>query len=249
MTRLSRNIFMVTAIGAACVCFAAKGYAGVGKISSPQVDKGSKEIESTGTYAFQYDGQSEEEFENEFELEYGLTDELLLEAEFEIEKESSEETEIGGFGFGVRYELSEPGEWLIDTAVSAGYEFSGSGGADEVGVGVLLQKYVGDIKVLSNIDVEYEVGEKSENGVGLEAAFGGYKDFGSFYMGVEYFADFGNLSEQSGYSAQEHAVGPIIGSEVHLPGGREIEYSIGYYQGVSDAAADGTIKYELEFEF
>lgn len=231
--------------------FTSSALAGVGKISSPQVDKGAKEIELTGKYEIEEHGEDEYEWENELELEYGLTEKILLELEAEVKKEHGEDTEYEKTAIGIRYELSEPGEWLVDTAVEAGYAFSGTGDADKAKLELLLKKYLGDIEVLSNIELAREVGEDAENGVELEAALGGYYDFSEFLnVGVEYFADFGNLSDGNGYSEQKHAIGPIIGSEIHLPGAlREIEFKLGYYQGISKAAADGTIKYEIELEF
>ncbi len=68
-------------------------------------------------------------------------------------------------------------------------------------------------------------------------------------MGVEYFADIGNLTEQNGYSSQGHYIGPIIGSDIHINDEIELEYKIGYFQGISRGAEDGTIKYELEIKF
>ena len=149
-----------TVIGGALLAGAANdaALAGPGKINGPHVEKGEIEVEVTGTYGFDYD-TADDAFENEFEFEYGLTDSILFEAGFEVEKENDENTDIGGFGFGFRYEIAEPGELWVDTAVELGYEFSGTGGADELGLEVLLQKNIGAYTLRSNIGFEYEIGE------------------------------------------------------------------------------------------
>lgn len=105
---MNKYTLLTGVMSVACLCFASQAHAGVGKINSPQVDKGKKEIEINSTYAFDYDN-NDDELEVETEFEYGLTEKLLLEVEAEIKKENGEDTELGGIGFGVRYELSEPG--------------------------------------------------------------------------------------------------------------------------------------------
>jgi len=53
-------------------------------------------------------------------------------------------------------------------------------------------------------------------------------------VGIDFFHDFGNLSQQSGYRAQEHAVGPVI--KTKFGGGYSME--AGYRLGISTAASD-----------
>jgi hypothetical protein len=53
-------------------------------------------------------------------------------------------------------------------------------------------------------------------------------------LGLDFFHDFGNLSGQDGYSAQEHAIGPVL--KTKFGGGYSME--AGYRVGISAASAD-----------
>ncbi len=222
--------------------------AGVGYIQGPHVKKGQTKLESIGIYAFDYD-DDDYEFENEFEVYYGVTEQFQIEAEAEIKKENGEDTDFDKVVLFGRYELAEPGELFIDTAVKAGYAYSTSGDADEVELQFLLQKIVDAYKIRSNIEFAHEVGSDSESGVDLQFELGAYRDVNGISVGLEYYGDIGKLNEQSGYSNQGHYIGPIIGSETHLSDSVELEYKIGYYQGISSGADDGAIKYILELKF
>ncbi len=248
---MKTTLYSRLALGSLILGFSAvtsAAHAGPGKITGPHVDKGASEIELTGTYAFNYDND-DYEFENELEYEYGVTDKLLVETEVEFKKENDHDTVTDGVAVGFRYELGEVGEYFVDTAVGAKYKFSGTGGSDRLDLNLALEKTLQSYKFRSNVQARHQVGAHSADGVDMRFSLGGYNKLYGLDAGIEYFADIGNLSGQSGYSAQKHYVGPIIGSEVYLPNNVEFEYKIGYYQGVSSAADDGTIKYEIELEF
>ena len=55
-----------------------------------------------------------------------------------------------------------------------------------------------------------------------------------YKLGVELFSDLENLTEQSGYSNQEHAIGPIFKGKIM----NNMSYEIGYRTGISEAAPD-----------
>lgn len=229
--------------------FSAPAFAGPGRINGPEVEKGEVELESTSIYGFDYD-ESDYEFEQEFEIEYGLTDQILLETEIEFEKENDEDTVTEALALGLRYELTAEDSFGIGSAIALGYDFSGTGGADSVGATLLLGKHFAGIESVANIGVEHEVGDDNEDGYSLDVNIGLYKETESEWTyGIEYFGDIGNLEEQDGYSSQSHSVGPYIGHEVHVGEHAEFEYAIGYYQGISRGAEDGTVKLELGLEF
>ena len=64
-------------------------------------------------------------------------------------------------------------------------------------------------------------------------------------LGVEYYAEFGELGNEHGFSRQGHQIGPVV--EFEIPG-TELEMKLGYLAGISKAAFDSTVKWEIEWE-
>lgn len=227
--------------------------AGVGTVSSPYVEKGALAVESLTVFGFDYD-DDREELEQELELEYGFTERLQGDIEAEFKKENDKDTDFEKIGLGLRYELTEPGTYVFDSAITLGYDISMKGGADSVGAGLNLARQGSEFETIVNIGIDHEVGDDSADGIELDAALGVYmekENWGThgWEIGAEYFADFGNLDDDNGWDEQEHYIGPVAGSEFEIGQGRVIEYNFGYFQGLSDAAKDGTVKLEVELEF
>jgi hypothetical protein len=64
-------------------------------------------------------------------------------------------------------------------------------------------------------------------------------------IGGEWFGTLGNLSQQEGYSAQQHQIGPV--SQWRLTQDTQLEIS--YLQGISKAASDSMVQVFVRGKF
>lgn len=222
--------------------------AGPGSVSSPGVEKGERAIESKTILEFDHNSDAYE-LEEELEIEYGISDRILAEIEAEFKKEQGKPAETDAVGVSIRYQLTDQDNTALASALNFSYGMSTAGEADSAGIELLLGHESGPYEVLANIETGYEIGDQARDGVSLDIAGGAYRSFAGWDLGIEYFGDFGNLRDLSGYQNQSHYIGPIVFSEVELPGETALEYGFGVYQGISRGAKDMAAKLELEFEF
>jgi hypothetical protein len=70
-------------------------------------------------------------------------------------------------------------------------------------------------------------------------------------VGFEYNADFGELDQSLGYKQQDHRIGPVVQFDFENPAKNidEVELLVGVLAGISDAAPDATLRWNLEFKF
>lgn len=103
-----------------------------------------------------------------------------------------------------------------------------------------------DYEIRFNELFSHEVGEDSDDGVGAEfRAQLTRKISDTHKIGLESFNDFGNLTALSGYSSQQHEVGPIIKGKF----GNGYSYETGYRAGISAGAANHNFKFFIGRSF
>lgn len=216
-------------------------------LKSPRVEKGEVEVELKGYTQFDDDAAKDGKFVQKLDLSYGLTDRLKLELEAELEHEEGDKTRYAATELEAIYQLTDQDEFGVDMGVLAAYELAANGGTDAAEIKLLLAKRYQHWDHLANFIVEHEVGQGAEGGVEGGIAWQSLYNLNhNANIGFEYFADFGQLDDTGGYSQQKHKIGPV--ATYHVPD-MPVKMEIGYLVGVSRAAADGELKWELEFEF
>ena len=183
-------------------------------------------------------------FEQKSRIEYGVTDRLALTFSGEFEQVEGNSIELENTEYRLIYMLTQEGA-PINAAMRVLYDWDHVGDADSVGAELLLGQRFGQWRHLLNIDTAHEVGEKSESGLELDLAWGTYYSFDKFRLGGEYYVDFGNLRELSGYSEQAHQIGGSIKFDLIDP----VALEFAYFTGISRGADDHVFKNEIEFEF
>ena len=92
----------------------------------------------------------------------------------------------------------------------------------------------------------HDVGEDAGDGIGAELRFQVTRAFSDTHkLGIESFNDFGNLTQLSGYSSQEHEIGPVLKGKI----GHGYAYETGYRAGISESAADHNFKFFISKSF
>lgn len=218
-------------------------------VSSPSLsDVGQWEFNNAAVYALNDD--DEDVFEQKTRIQYGALDWLSLTyaAEFEQVEGSSVEFENSEF----RAIIGLTGEGApINAAARVLYDLDHVGDSDSVGAELLLGQKFGKWRHLLNIDTSLDVGEKSDDGVELDFAWGTYYSFEDFRLGAEYYWDLGNLQDHQTYSDQAHQVGASVKFNAGLIAQPldVIDLEFAYFTGLSRGADDHVFKNEIEFEF
>ena len=218
------------------------------KVYSPHVEQGEVEIEARGSYDFDDSDEKDGKQKQKYALGYGVNAWWFTELYFAvIEKSKGKDWEYESIEWANRFQLSEPGEWFVDTGLYFAYEFGVADEAnDKIEGKLLLQKDLGDFVHIANLILESEVGGDAEEALEGGVAWSTRYRFQKWLEpGVEWHSDFGELGEGSSFEEQKHQLGPVIYGKI----GDHIKYDVGYLFGVSDGAPDGMLKWIVEFEW
>ena len=116
--------------------------------------------------------------------------------------------------------------------------------ADELEGKILLEKQVGQFVNRANLILSQSVGRHTREDLGGGLAWSTKYRFRPYFEpGFEFHADFGEFSQGKPYQQQTHQLGPVIYGKI-----AEFKYDVGYLFGLTDEAADGTLKWIIEVE-
>jgi hypothetical protein len=225
-------------------------WAGVGKISSPAVEKGEFEIEhSSRRYGDDRPSRNNAQ-KHVTDIEYSISDDWKLGAEIISERSRSKSLGLEAYGVETQYEMTTQKAWWLSSAIKAEYVHARDKNVPNEGeMKLLLQRNQGPVRLLANINVIRELGDHRNGGVGLESALQGIYHYNNHISpGVEWFAEYGNFDNLNSPDRQQHYIGPVIkGDLLELEGG-EIGYEAGYYWGVTSASADNAQRIKISYE-
>ncbi|OIO37779.1 MAG: hypothetical protein AUJ72_03915 [Candidatus Omnitrophica bacterium CG1_02_46_14] len=217
------------------------------KVYSPYVIQGEFELEARGAYDFDKKEEKNGAQKQKYALGYGVTDHWFTEVYGGLEKKPGEDLEFESIEWENRFQLSEPGEWFIDTGLYFAYEFSVKDErADNVEGKLLLEKQLGDFDHLLNLILEKEIGFHAKDNPAAGVAWSTqYRWKPWFEPGFEWQSNFGELGHGVSFDKQRHQAGPAVYGKM----GDHIKYDIAYLFGISEASPDGTLKWNVEFEW
>jgi hypothetical protein len=244
MQRFCKHAVAATALAAVATLSA--GNARALDVSGTEVDSGVLEFENGGFIGF--DGDSSR-LSTEFEAAYGLNDRVQLKLAGEWDKNYSDKTRYNGTGLEAQFEIFQPGEAWLNTAVEVGYAFAADPNrADSISAALLLEKEYLRFRHRLNVGVAQEVGEFNEDGASWELAWQTvYKVTDDFNAGFEYY---GVLGEADGFFDQttdnEHLLGPVVTWD--LPG-LPISTEVGYLVGLTNDSADHGLRWKVSVAF
>jgi hypothetical protein len=184
------------------------------------------------------------------EIEDGFTDNLKLGLEGKFQRKSKDANELKFYGIEAQYELTQQGHYWLASAVKAEYARAlQEKDADELEVKALLARTIDKTNVLANVSIARELGHNRESGLSLGAKLQAVQSLNEHINpGFEWHGDFGKINKLGDNDVSEHYVGPIITGDLFKLAGGEIEYTAGYYWGVSDDAADNAARVQIAYE-
>lgn len=217
------------------------------KVYTPYVDVGELEIEWKGGYDFDDDADKDGAWKQKLGVGYGFTDFWFSEiyAEVEREGESGANTELTAIEWENKFQLTEQGEYWLDTGVLTELKYNTNDGADKFEIKGLFAKDTGDFSHAANIIAEREFGDHSSDETEFGLAWSTrYRYMPEFEPGIEIYSEFGSLSNGSDFDEEKHRIGPVAYGHIG-----HFAYDVGYLVGISEAAPDGTLKALLEYEW
>jgi hypothetical protein len=227
----------------ACVPFSVQ--AETKRIKHPSIEQG-WEVDNSGHFA--WDDDLDSAWVNKTDLEYGINNHFRVGITGTIQKIEGDSLDYAETELEAAWRFTGD-ESSLQAAVQGEYAFNHEGGPDELGVTLLLAGSAYGLDHVANIGVSHEVGDDADGGIGADFSWGSYYDMGTWDIGGEYYADFGNLSDNNSWSEQEHHLGPVVGFSVPISEQRVIDARVGYLLGLSKASHDSVLKYEMRTGF
>ncbi len=185
--------------------------------------------------------------------DYGFTDRYAFRLITAQDKRKGDNLEHQAITMEHRFHLIAREQHGFDGGIRLVYTHSdGDKTPHELEVRFLAQGTIGEKwKWRHNTMMEHDVGPNADDGILLEfrnqvmyrltppAALK------SFEIGVDMFNDFGRLNDLSGYSNQDHQIGPGIKGSFH----NGVFFAAGYRTGISSSGADHLVKFALGRKF
>lgn len=228
---------------------ATPAFAGVGKVSSPDVTKGKAEVEYIGVRHSDDRKSLNNKQAHTLEVEYGFTDNFKMGLEGKTSRKSADGHEFKAYGIEAQYELTQQGNWWLDSAIKGEFLIGVENNPDEVELKWLGARSYGASKLVVNLGLSRELGENRGHGLDVSSRLQASHAYNEhFAPGFEWHGDHRKLSNLSGKTTREYYLGPIVKGELAELAGGEIEYLAGYYWGLNDTAADSAARLQLSYE-
>ena len=220
------------------------------KVYSPIVEKGDMGIEILGNTTFDDDDAADGFQYHELEFEIGVTDWWATSFTTSLIKLAEEDLKFNIIGWENTFQFTEHGKYWLDMGVHLELEFDDEN--DEANVfemRVLFEKTIAAYQHTLNINFEQEFGSEAEESTELEYIWRSKKEIShSLSVGFEAYGSLGEIKAFEPLQEQQHIIGPAIYNEFEIFG-QEIETHLTWLFGLTDASADHTLRWQVEFPF
>jgi len=208
-------------------------------VGGPNVDSGKTAIEWRVAGATDDTMRQDERIRSRIHVDHAFNDFYAARLVVFTDKRQGNNVEHESVSFQNRLQLVRAKDHGFDAGIRLNYTYAdGDKKPDIVSFRLLELIPCGKWEIRFNQIFDWEVGEDRENGMLAEwRSQATYKVTDNVRLGLDLFHDFGNLEDQAGYSAQEHAVGPV--AKVKLGSGYGFETA--FRHGISRAAPDNTL--------
>ncbi len=222
------------------------------KVYSPIVEEGELAIEYRGHQDFDSDASKKGARKMKVEFEYGVTDRWRAGIVGEWERDNNNDAlHYSATAWENIFQLFPKGKNWLDAGIYVEYEApSDPASADKVELKLLLEKSVQRWTHTANLILEKEIGANAGTGTEYGYAWGSrWRWKPALEFGIEGHGSFGPVSHTPGFSDQPHQWGPVAYGTLPIgTGGDKTRYQLGYLVGLTDATANGSLKWLLEYE-
>jgi hypothetical protein len=235
----------IAAMGLLCLQSAHAGPADY--VFTPTVEKGEKEVD------FKYgsaDTQPRVSLAS-LGLGYGVNDWWFTEAYVKVAKEGGGDVKYDAFEWENKFQLTETGKYPVDVGFITEIEAPRNHDEGiELKVGPLFQTEFGKLQLNGNLLFEKHfdaaVSGSTETSYQWQAK---YRWQPAFEYGLQGFGGWGAWNDLDSSGDQSHTAGPAVFGKVALSNHQAIKYNAAWLFGLSDSAADNTVRLQVEFEF
>lgn len=220
------------------------------KVYSPIVHKGDLAFENRGNTTIDDDDDEGGAQRHVFELEYGVTDWWKTALVSRLDKPGDGSLRYDTTAWENIFQLTEQGKYWLDAGIYLEYKLADDDdAADKVEAKLLLEKWYSGFQHTANFTFEKEVGGHREEDTEFGFAWRTRKEIAHHMkLGMEYFGELGEINDIKSFEDQEHRLGPVFYHEFEI-GELEIEYSLAWLFGLTDASPDHTFRWQLEIPF
>ncbi len=219
-----------------------------GDVGSAKVVKGKSEMVVRFGYSeADEDSSDDERLRMRVHFDHGFTEHYAARVIVAGDRRKKDSLEYEGVTLENRFYVLKAEDHGFDLGVRASYNHKdGDKKPSAVSFGLYELFPADPYEFRANQIFEHDIGEDAEDGVSAELRLQvSRKITDTHKIALESFHDFGNLSEQSGYSAQSHTIGPVIKGEMF----GKYKYEVGYRAGISKDAPDHSLKFFISREF
>lgn len=216
------------------------------KIYSPNIVKGEIELEYSLSNTISDDATKNNEAEHEFELEYAPSDHFKLELEGVFAKEPQSNLEFEAREFGGIYAPFSQGQYWADIAIKVMYvNAAQKSGNDAIEAKLLLEKQTGHFINTINFGLEREIGSNVSGNIETSLLWNiRYTLNPHFNPGIELQSELGAREDHLSFNEQSHYLGATAYGKIV----KGFKYELGYFWGLSDAAAQNGFRLLIEYE-
>ncbi len=220
-----------------------------GNVGSADVTKGKTKVEARISYSEgNEDSSSHDRIRTRVQVDHGFTHWYAGRIQVEQDKRQGNNYEHANIRFVNRFQLLDADTSGLDFGVRVNYQLNdGDKKPDVVSAGLFQTIPMGPYQFRINQLFAHDIGEDAQDGVSAELRLQATRKISETHrFGFEGYHDLGNLTELSGYSAQEHEFGPVIKGKIFDTG---LGYDLAYRRGISKGAQDNNIKFFVHRSF
>jgi len=220
----------------------------VSSVGSAGVDKGKTKVEVRVGFAdADEDSSQDQRLRLRQQIDYGVTDWYAARLVLQQDDRKGNNTEHASIRLSNRFQILDKDESGFDLGARIEYtHVDGDKTPSDLTLGGYQLIPLDDYEIRLNQLFSHDVGEDADDGVGMELRFQLTRKINDkLRIGVDSFNDFGNLTELSGYSDQEHEIGPVVKGKL----GNAYGYLASYRTGISEAAANHNFSFFLSKSF
>lgn len=223
------------------------------KVYSPIVEPGEIELEVRGHTTFDSDPAKDDLQKYKLEAGYGIAERWFTVLGTTYVKDGAGNSLENEEWFWENIiQLTEQGKYWLDAGLYVELAVPRDSSAPkEIETKLLLEKSVGKFQHTANLVFVREVGNGAPSTTGFEYAWRSrYFVTAAIQPGIEVYGEMGEFGHVLPSDQQDHRAGPVLSGSLGAgSSGGKWRYEVGYLVGLSDAAPNGTLKFNLEYEF
>lgn len=215
--------------------------AGMAGIGNAQVDEDVFTLQWRNAYITDSEQPSQDgRWRSRMMFDYGVTNDYAVALHIQTDKRPNDALELDALIFQQRVEYHNvkddgfySGFWLRYTWKD------GDKKPDDAHIRLIWGMPIGNFEVRLNQILGWEVGQDSRPGLIVDTRGQyTYAYMPNHRIGFEHLNNFGNTRTVNGFSRQNHEIGPMLSGKFD----NKVSYELGYRHGISDQAADHTIR-------